>query len=406
LLGHLRCAAFELPFHNGEHFGNVPDTLMQGLLMFLVKDKQVYNNSNTYYWAADKYPADGLNLRTSAGSIVSLKIQDGDRFLSIGIVDAPSAIWMVHPDAVYLHQGESYLVRELDLEKGQALLEPVSLDYYTEPRNEIKIEYANPIHETRSADISRFYGDIRLINKVIGYKKIRWSNNEILSTHDLDLPPNILDTTGYWLTLGKKVVDGLRELDSWSGDENQYGPDWKNIRMAILQRDNFTCTLCGASGTNQTLHIHHKTPFKTFPSYQEANVPGNLITLCPTCHRRVEMIVRTRTGLSGLRYVMLNLAPLFVMCDPTDLGSFADPKAEFTEGQPAVMIYDQTPGGIGLAQSLYQSHSDLLRSSLDLIQQCTCEDGCPGCVGPAGENGTGGKKETLALLKTMAGDHG
>jgi DEAD/DEAH box helicase domain-containing protein len=406
LLGHLRCAAFELPFHDGEHFGNVPDTLMQGLMMFLVKDKQVYNNSNTYYWTADKYPADGLNLRTSAGSIVSLKIQDGDRFLSIGIVDAPSAIWMVHPDAVYLHQGESYLVRELDLEKGQALLEPVSLDYYTEPRNEIKIEYANPVHETRSVDINRFYGDIRVVNKVIGYKKIRWSNNEILSTHDLDLPPNTLDTTGYWLTLGKKVVDTLRELDSWSGDENQYGPDWKNIRLAILQRDNFTCTLCGSSGTNQTLHIHHKTPFKTFASYQEANMPGNLITLCPACHRRVEMIVRTRTGLSGLRYVLLNLAPLFVMCDPTDLGSFADPKAEFAEGQPAVMIYDQTPGGIGLSQSLYQYHSDLIKSSLELVQHCTCEDGCPGCVGPAGENGAGGKKETLALLKAMAGDHG
>lgn len=406
LLGHLRCAAFELPFHDGEHFGNVPDTLMQGLLMFLVNDKQIYNNSNTYYWTADKYPADGLNLRTSAGSIVSLKIQDNDRFLSIGTVDAPSAIWMVHPDAIYLHQGESFLVRELDLEKGQALLEPVSVDYYTEPRNEVKIEYANAVQETHASDINRFYGDIRVVNRVVGYKKIRWSNNEILSTHDLDLPPNSLDTTGYWLTLEKTVIDALRELDSWSGDENQYGPDWKNMRATILQRDNFTCSLCGTPGTSQTLHIHHKTPFKSFVSPLEANTPGNLITLCPACHRRVEMVVRTRTGLSGLRYVLLNLAPLFVMCDPTDLGSFADPKAEFADGKPAVMVYDQAPGGIGLAQSLYQSHSNLLESSLELVQHCTCEDGCPGCVGPAGENGTGGKNETLALLKAMVNSRG
>lgn len=401
LLGHLRCAAFELPFRSGEHFGNVPDTLTQGLLMFLVSDKQLHKSNETYYWSADKYPADNLNLRTSAGMVISLKVERDGKLTTLGSVDAPSAIWMVHPDAIYLHQGDSYLVRELDLELGQVVLQPVSVDYYTEPRNEITIEYVNPTDTDNTSEFTRFYGDIRVQNKVTGYKKIRWTTQEILDSISLDLPPNTLDTIGYWFTLEPSVLDSLRKIDSWSGDVNQYGPDWARTRKCILQRDGYKCVLCGAPGNESNLHIHHKTPFRTFNNKVEANQPWNLITLCPSCHRRAELVVRTRSGLSGLRYVMLNLAPLFVMCDPTDLGSFADPKADFAENKPAILIYDQIPGGIGLSQALYQIHSKLLASCLDLVTECQCDDGCPGCVGPAGENGTGGKIETLTILKAL-----
>ena len=401
LLGHLRCAAFELPFREGEHFGTVPDTLVQGLMMFLVSDKQLHKSNDTYYWTADKYPADGLNLRTSAGMVVSLKVDHDGKQTTIGTVDAPSAIWMVHPDAIYLHQGESFLVRELDLELGQAVLQPVSVDYYTEPRNEITIEFVNPSEVDQTTEFMRFYGDIRVQNKVTGYKKVRWTTREILDSYSLDLPPNTLDTTGYWFTLEPPVVESLRTLDSWSGDANQYGPDWQKIRKAVLQRDGHKCALCGAPGQEANLHIHHKTPFRTFTNPIEANQPWNLVTLCPTCHRRAELVVRTRSGLSGLKYVMLNLAPLFVMCDPTDLGSFADPKADFADNKPAVLIYDQVQGGIGLSKTLYQTHGKLLSSCLDLVRECQCDDGCPGCVGPAGEAGTGGKIETLTILKAL-----
>lgn len=406
LLGHLRCAAFELPFQMDEHFGNAPDTLTQGLLMFLVKDNQLHNSGEAYYWAADQYPADGLNLRTSAGQVINLKVNTAGKTTILGTVDAPSAIWMVHPDAIYLHQGESYLVRELDLELCQASLEPVSVDYFTEARNEVSIEYAHPILSERVSKISRYFGDIRVVNKVSGYKKIRWSTLETLGVYPLDLPPNTLDTSGYWFSLDENIIDSLRNLDSWSGDAIDYGTDWKNTRLHVLQRDGFKCALCGNTGTSESLHIHHKTPFRNFLFASDANQLWNLIPLCPACHRRAEMVVRTRSGLSGLRYVLLNLAPLLVMCDPTDLGSFADPKAEFADGKPAVLLYDQIPGGIGLSQALYQSHEKLLESSLELVNDCSCEKGCPGCIGPAGENGSGGKIETLTLLKAIVQNHG
>jgi DEAD/DEAH box helicase domain-containing protein len=66
-----------------------------------------------------------------------------------------------------------------------------------------------------------------------------------------------------------------------------------------------------------------------------------------------------------------------------------------------VVIYDDVPAGIGFSQKLYEMHEDLMQRALELVQECECVDGCPSCVGPAGENGVGGKTETLAILKEL-----
>jgi len=112
--------------------------------------------------------------------------------------------------------------------------------------------------------------------------------------------------------------------------------------------------------------------------------------------------VRVRSGLAGLGYVLGGLAPLFLMCDPQDLGVFSDPAWAAVDGQPAVVLYDMVPAGIGFSQKLYEMHADLVRRAIELAGECPCEDGCPSCVGPAGENGLGGKQETLALLRLLS----
>lgn len=108
-----------------------------------------------------------------------------------------------------------------------------------------------------------------------------------------------------------------------------------------------------------------------------------------------------RSGLSGVRYVLSQLAPLFVMCDMEDLGAISDFQSPLTDGRPTVLLYDQAPAGIGLSEALYHMHDKLLAEALELVDHCACQDGCPSCVGPAGENGAGGKKEALALLQVM-----
>jgi DEAD/DEAH box helicase domain-containing protein len=135
---------------------------------------------------------------------------------------------------------------------------------------------------------------------------------------------------------------------------------------------------------------------------EKANEPGNLSTLCPECHQQVEMNVRMRSGLTGLAFVLGNLAPLFLMCDPGDLGTHIEPMSSQAFPQPSVVLYDLVPAGIGFSQKLYEMHADMLRRGIELVEECSCEDGCPSCVGPGGENGLGGKLETLALMKMMS----
>jgi DEAD/DEAH box helicase domain-containing protein len=79
----------------------------------------------------------------------------------------------------------------------------------------------------------------------------------------------------------------------------------------------------------------------------------------------------------------------------------SDPQSPLADGQPTVVLYDQVPAGVGFSQRLYELHDELMYRASELVTNCDCSDGCPSCVGPGGENGAGGKKETLAILKAL-----
>jgi DEAD/DEAH box helicase domain-containing protein len=153
--------------------------------------------------------------------------------------------------------------------------------------------------------------------------------------------------------------------------------------------------------TNRQHDVHHKVPFRAFTSFVEANRLENLTTLCSTCHRKVEQNVRMRSGLAGLAYVLGNLAPLFLMCDAGDLGTHIEPLENTAFGQPSIALYDAIPAGIGFSQKLFEMHDELIARARELVSDCPCADGCPSCVGPGGENGAGGKQETLEILKEL-----
>jgi DEAD/DEAH box helicase domain-containing protein len=99
--------------------------------------------------------------------------------------------------------------------------------------------------------------------------------------------------------------------------------------------------------------------------------------------------------------VMSNLAPMLVLCDSNDLGSFSEPKSKFSNFRPVVLLYDSIPGGVGLSEALFRRIKELFKKCLDLVKVCDCQDGCPSCVGPVSESGAGGKKEALYLLSLL-----
>lgn len=398
LLGHLRCASFELPFQADDSFGDLNPNQLKEFLDFLVQDHALHQSGGRYFWMADAYPAQGVSLRSASAESITLQNEDGQ---VVGQVDRPSATWMVHPGAVYLHEAQLFQVRELDLEGQVAHLQAMTLDYYTDPKSTTSVQSLGIAQRSDVIGGWKAYGDIQVTTQVVGYQRVRWFTNEMLGFEPLDLPPSELLTTGYWLAVNDGTIQSLEEEGLWNNSPNDYGPLWAANRNKVRARDGFRCQNCGILETDRQHHVHHKIPFRAFSSTEQANQMSNLVTLCPNCHRLVETAVRIRSGLTGVAYVLGNLAPLFLMCDARDLGVHADPQAQFADGHPAVVLYDQVPAGIGFSERLYDLHGSLIAQAYDLVKACGCEDGCPSCVGPGGENGYGGKLEATALLSKL-----
>ncbi|MFM8321828.1 MAG: Zn-binding domain-containing protein, partial [Chloroflexota bacterium] len=415
LLGHLRCAAFELPFSAGERYGQLDPQRLEEFLDFLEQDGALHHSGPKYFWIADAYPAQALSLRSASAETIALQVGRFDdppaasEAQTIGTIDYASALWMVHPQAIYLHEAQQYLVEALDLEERIARLRPSDADYYTQPRRQTQVALVEQHAQASERGALHAHGELQVTTQVVGYQKVRWHTHEVLAVEPLALPATELLTTGYWLALDEASVEALRQEGLWRGDPNDYGPAWPEIRRRARQRDEFRCQVCGAPEAGREHDVHHKVPFRLFAASAQANQLDNLVTLCHDCHMRAEAAVRVRSGLSGLAYALGHLAPFFLMCDVEDLGVHHDPQAAFAGGRPAVAIYDHAPGGIGLSTRLFELHAGLLQRALELVRACPCTDGCPSCTGPGGqglgaptqEAAFGGKAETLAILERL-----
>src|SRR5215216_145570 len=401
LLEHLRCAIFELPFQKGEGFGALHGEVVDEYLQFLLSNNEAHLSNEKYYWMADQYPAANISLRSASPQGVVLQTTLEDRPQTIGTIDGESALWMVHPGAIYLHEARSFFVKDLNLEEHIAYLKPIESDYYTEPLQGTEVTVISDSANEVVRGAEKKWGELQVTTQVTGFRKRRWYTHENLGEESLDLPPSDLQTTGYWVSLSEETVTHLREAGLWSNDPNNYGPDWIRIRDRVRAREKYTCQVCGAVETNRQHDVHHKIPFRTFTSYVEANRLDNLTTLCPSCHHKVEQNVRMKSGLSGLAYVLGNLAPLFLMCDAGDLGTHVEPVENQNFGQPTIVLYDAIPAGIGFSEKLFEMHDELIARAFELVSECPCADGCPSCVGPGGENGYGGKQEALEILKEL-----
>jgi DEAD/DEAH box helicase domain-containing protein len=266
------------------------------------------------------------------------------------------------------------------------------------------------------------WGDVRVVSKATGYRILRRYSNEVLGFGRIDLPEQVLETAGCWLALESAFVEGLKAEGLWLSAPNDYGPDWPAQRAAARARDGFRCQACGvpepAASSPASLRehdVHHKIPLRAFVAdptlrpglppelaYQAANTLENLVTLCPACHRRAEAGVRLRSGLGGLATLLAGVAPLFLMCDPRDLGLVAEPQAPGS-GLPTLTLYEKVPAGVGYAAQLYELMPELLLAARDVVAGCPCRQGCPSCVGPVLDHpyALDTKALTAALLERL-----
>lgn len=402
LLQHISCAAFELPFSKNDNFGSMTPEDLSHFLVLLEQSGSITRQDDNYYWLADRYPAAEVSLRSSTPDVVSLNVigQDNEAKF-IGSVDANAARWYVHKEAIYLHDAEMYEVLDLDLEKGVCQLKPTDSEYYTIPVIDTRVIDCALTSSVPYQNFSANYGTVDLEISIKTYQKKRWMSGELIGTGKIDLSPENLHTTGFWTGISPTLIDQLRERRLWGTDPNAYGSGWNQLRQKIVLRDNYTCRSCNKPFPISELHVHHLQPFKTFTDPALANQASNLVTLCAACHHKAEVSVMVRSGLAAAAYALRSMAPLLIMCDREDISLFSERRSILNKGNPAILVYDNVPGGIGLSRKLYDLRNFWIERAIEVIQECPCESGCPACVGPVGEPGYGGKKEGLALLQGM-----
>ncbi|MHA1454152.1 MAG: Zn-binding domain-containing protein, partial [Promethearchaeota archaeon] len=399
LFSHIKCASFEIPFKKNEGFGFLKWRKLKGFLSVLEKAGILFHDQGKYFWKSDQYPANGISLRNILGNSFALFVNENGEDKRIGEMDQQSAKKMIHPGAIYLHNGLTFIVNALDLENHLAYLSEFNDFYYTEPIIKIETSIENQLFFENCQNYDKGFGEIRIKENVVGFKKIVWDTNEVISYDELEMGSDELQTKGLWVTFSKKTINHLKSLNLWTNTKNDYGSNWKKIREKIVLRDHNICQLCGKSCSPNEIDVHHKIPFRTFLSMKAANQSQNLVSLCPACHRNAEKNVKMRSILSGLGYAFSYIAPMFLLCDRHDLGYTFDEKIGINGQNPGIIFYDQFPGGIGLAENLFLHVQDVFCNLNEIILRCSCADGCPSCVGPPGENGMGAKMGALELIR-------
>jgi len=370
LINHLKCAAFELPIAPDERFGDVD---LPDLCTRLAEAGFLHFAGANYHWTHEAYPADTISLRSvTSDNFVIIDITGEPNV--IGEIDFPSALVFAHEKAIYLHGGQQFYVEHLDFKERKAYVKRVDVDYYTDAVRYTQVRVLevassdhdkgaesvilslpalageakdlNPSSNRSRAASSHSHGDVLVRSQVVGFKKIKFFTNETIGDGKLELPENEMHTTSYWITLERPLLQSL--------------------------------------------------PFS---------------------------ISERQSGMFGLLHALESVATLLLMCDRRDLGTAIGERPprsgsendaivairmedavssnarEFFE--PNLYLYDSYPGGIGFSEPLFRAHNLLMEKTRELISSCECEEGCPSCVGPAGDFAPRAKEAALAILDRL-----
>lgn len=343
LVSHIECAAFELPFVEGEKFGSQE---IGEILKFLVDEKLVHFSKGKWFWTSDAYPADGVNLR-SISSDNFVVVDTTEKSKAIAEVDFSSALTALHPKAIYLCEGEQYFVENLDFEQRKAYVKKTDVDYYTDAIDYTKIKILDSFDQKNLGKCDISHGEVHVATQVVGFKKIKFHTMENVGAGDLSLPQNEMHTTAYWLTIPSQIFHSL----SFASEEKINGL--------------FGLTYC----------LHHVSPLFMMCDLHDVGVSvGDNSTGKSVPPRDI----RQKTS------------------HKEDKDIFSD-----IDFEPNIFIFDNFPGGIGLSPSLFDLEKELLKQCLKTIAACPCKEGCPSCVGPVKESGKQAKEVALEILRII-----
>lgn len=203
LLSHFKCAAYELPFVDGETFGT--DTA-QPLLEFLQDEKILRHVGGRWHWMSEEFPASEISLRTAVSeNFVVVNITNLEHPKVIGEMDKFTVPMLLHEQAIYLHQGRQYQVEKLDWENRKGYVREVNVDYYTDANMLTSLRVLDVFRDGERAGIPRFSGEVLVSEITTLFKKFKLDTHENVGWGKVHLPQQDMHTTAYWLTLPAKV---------------------------------------------------------------------------------------------------------------------------------------------------------------------------------------------------------
>jgi DEAD/DEAH box helicase domain-containing protein len=395
LLDHVKCAAFELPFGAGESFGEID---VQQILAVLAEQNFVHLVEGQWQWTQESYPADAVSLRSvTSDNFVIVDITDGE--VVIGETDFTSGPSTLHEKAIYIIEGRLYQVERFDFDGRKAFVRTVECDYYTDAITYTKVTILDTFASSapvvnagdgagapRAADVAALaagidadrvddvieaptsaelatasgawspavagggatdsgpgitsHGEVHVVSRVVGFKKIKFYTNENVGSGELELPEQQMHTTSYWLTIPSQVMTSL-----------PFG--------AADRRD-------GVIGLAHAMH----------------NV-APLLLMCDTHDLGLSIDGVSVEGGSRMGGLARAASQQELASDPT------------------VFLYDNYPGGIGFSEPLFAMHDALIARTRELIDGCPCVSGCPSCVGPEGATGPLAKRVASRLLAIL-----
>jgi len=210
LAGHVRSAAYEAPITGGD-----AALLGSEAIAAAHADPELRSTPAGIVWAGKDHPAARVALRSTEPD--SFTIVDATSGSVLGLVERSRAYTTVHEGAVYLHRGESFIVRELDLTSLHAVVEPFSANWYTQPKTETMTQIVAARRNERRLGLDLHFGEIVVTEQVVGYERKTISSQERIELVQLDLPPTTFTTEAIWFLPEPHHLAGLEEMPKLLG---------------------------------------------------------------------------------------------------------------------------------------------------------------------------------------------
>ena len=216
LMGHVKCAAYELPFEQGEDYAAGVDT--KELLDYLCEEQILHLTGSRYHWMAEEFPASDLSLRSvTSENFLIIDITRPEHRVVIGEMDRYTVPMLLHEHAIYMHEGQQYQVEKLDFTEKKAYVRSVDVDYYTDADLNTSIKVIDVLREQQLPGGEMAYGEVVVTWLVTMFKKFKLDTQETLGFGPVDLPELEMPTCACWWALDERVTQGLSMDDLQGG---------------------------------------------------------------------------------------------------------------------------------------------------------------------------------------------